>query len=663
MYITGKYIKPSNIISYVPPFTIIQPAGGTISEGTDYTFTVGVIGSPPFTYRWYKNNLPIGYGTDKDLPIFSATVNDDANYYCVISNNRYSIPSDTVKLNVLAAPVITRQPISINTNPSTTIFFDASATGSTPLIYNWYKENTLVFSSENNLFYVFNTQTTDLGNYYCVISNQVGSVTSNTVQLTLNTPLAVVTLPNNITLNPGQTLNTSLSCTGTTPITAQWRKDGVNAKPQTVYNTGLIPLLITNIQEINDGSYDCLLTNVVGTINSGTFLVHVNETLGFTTQPVSGTVNVGDSYTFTANASGSEPISYKWIKTNPYVDLGITGKTLTLNNILTTNEARYACVATNAVGSLTSLIVPLSVINPMGSTIKTSLVGLRDLDVDSNKNVYYISFSGGNSDCYKLTPSNVTTTYASALVNDAGYALQIDSVHIDDFDNIYIGYSDLITKNKSTILGKARSVIRAYAYNCGTNAIFGSPNTMSHYNNSIFFNYNYGYGLTLFEMTSSSTQHCLVSAGVLLNDGAAPYSQRSIAIDLSGNMYYSSPNSHIIMKYNINTKISTDFCGSSGLSGDVDGYQSSARFNKPLGLACDACGNVFVADNLNYKIKKITPDGNVTTVVGTGTKGTTDGAPLLMTLNGPTKIALDNSNAIYIADTNRIRKVVGIGCR
>ena len=276
MYITGTYIQPSNIIAYVPPFTIIQPVGGTIREGTDYTFTVGVIGSPPFTYRWYKNNLPISYGTDKDLPIFDSTVNDDAYYFCRISNNGYTTQSDTVKLNVLTPPVIVTQPTSINTNPSTTVFFNTSATGSAPITYNWYKGITLVSSSVNNLLYIFNTQLTDLGDYYCVMSNLVGSVTSNTVQLSLNTPLAVVTFPNNFNLNSGQTLNTSLSCTGTTPITAQWRKDGVNCKPSTVYNSELIPLLISNIQTINSGSYDCVLTNIVGTITSPSFIVFVN---------------------------------------------------------------------------------------------------------------------------------------------------------------------------------------------------------------------------------------------------------------------------------------------------------------------------------------------------------------------------------------------------
>jgi hypothetical protein len=276
MYIKGTYIQPSNIITYVPPSIIKQPIEATIVSNADYTFSVGVIGSPPFTYRWYKNNLPIGYGTDKDLPIFNATANDDAYYFCRISNNSYTTQSDTVKLNVLTPPVIATQPISITTNPNTTIFFNVSATGSTPIIYNWYKENTLVSSSINNLLYVFNSQLIDATNYYCVITNQVGSVTSNTVQLSLNTPLSVVSVPNNVTLNSGQTLNVSLSCTGTIPITAQWRKDGINCKPSVVINNNSIPLLISNIQSINIGTYDCVLTNVVGTITSPSFIVYVN---------------------------------------------------------------------------------------------------------------------------------------------------------------------------------------------------------------------------------------------------------------------------------------------------------------------------------------------------------------------------------------------------
>lgn len=363
MYITGTYIKPNIIISYVPPFTIIQPVGAIIPKGYDYTFRVEAIGTPPFAYKWYKNGVLLETETQNYLTIINATETDTANYYCVISNNSYSTQSDTVELLVLDKLFIVTQPVSINTNPNTTVFFNTSAIGATPITYDWYKNGELISSSYNNLLYTFNTQTKDIGNYYCVISNLVDSVTTNTVELTLNTPLVVVRFPDDTTINPGQTVNTSLSCTGTTPITAQWRKNGSNFKSSNVYNNGFVPLVISDVEKDDNGVYDCVLTNIVGSITSQSFLLYVGESLGFTTQPISGTVNVEESFTFTADASGSEPIYYQWIKTNPYFNLGVTGKTLTLNNIEVTDQSNYACVVTNAVGSLTSSVVPLSVIS------------------------------------------------------------------------------------------------------------------------------------------------------------------------------------------------------------------------------------------------------------------------------------------------------------
>ena len=111
----------------------------------------------------------------------------------------------------------------------------------------------------------------------------------------------------------------------------------------------------------DEGSYDCVLTNVVGSVTSTAFNIYVNKSMEFVVQPVSGTVNTGDSFTFTVEVKGTEPFYYKWIKDNPYVDLGITGNTLILNNIEVSDEAEYKCVVSNDVGTLTSLGASLSV--------------------------------------------------------------------------------------------------------------------------------------------------------------------------------------------------------------------------------------------------------------------------------------------------------------
>jgi hypothetical protein len=297
------------------------------------------------------------------------------------------------------------------------------------------------------------------------------------------------------------------------------------------------------------------------------------------------------------------------------------------------------------------------IIVPIGSTVKTGITNLYDLAVDSNKNIYYIADTYYS---YKITPTGTLTTYTSPVANSSGYNMKASSIHIDKSNNIFIGYyQDYITKNKIGILGNKRSVISGPSNGCSTSAIISYTDSIYQYNNDIY--YTDAYNKDLFKGTVQlNGTYCSSKIGTLRNPVGS--TTMSIAFDSSGNMYYTIPDKHIIRKYDITTNTSTDFCGSSGISGDVDANQLNSRFNTPTGLVCDSCGNLFVADNLNYKIKKITPNGDVITVVGTGINGTTDGPALSMKLNNPSRIVLDSSNNLYIGDGNRIRKVVGIGC-
>lgn len=89
-----------------------------------------------------------------------------------------------------------------------------------------------------------------------------------------------------------------------------------------------------------------------------------------------------------------------------------------------------------------------------------------------------------------------------------------------------------------------------------------------------------------------------------------------IAVDGAGTAYVASGINHVI--YRINAAGETSLlAGSVGVPGDADGTGSAARFNAPNGVKVDAFGNVYVADQLNNLIRKITPQGSVTTVAGT----------------------------------------------
>jgi uncharacterized protein (TIGR03437 family) len=138
----------------------------------------------------------------------------------------------------------------------------------------------------------------------------------------------------------------------------------------------------------------------------------------------------------------------------------------------------------------------------------------------------------------------------------------------------------------------------------------------------------------------------------------------SIAVDSAGNLYISDSLNFRVRKVNSAGVIST-FAGNGmvGNSGD-GGPATSAALTDPWGVAVDAAGNVFFADWLNNAIRKVTPAGIISTIVGGGTGGLGDGGPATSaTLFAPTGITLDSAGNLYIADysNNRIRKVTGIG--
>jgi sugar lactone lactonase YvrE len=132
-----------------------------------------------------------------------------------------------------------------------------------------------------------------------------------------------------------------------------------------------------------------------------------------------------------------------------------------------------------------------------------------------------------------------------------------------------------------------------------------------------------------------------------------------IARDAAGNLYVSEIGNNTIRKITPSGQVST-LAGSPGQSGSFDGRGATATFNHPSGLVLDAFGNLLVADENNHTIRKVTPNGTVSTFAGSpNSPGATDGNGGAARFCYPTALALGPSGALYVADSYNfaVRKI------
>jgi DNA-binding beta-propeller fold protein YncE len=123
-------------------------------------------------------------------------------------------------------------------------------------------------------------------------------------------------------------------------------------------------------------------------------------------------------------------------------------------------------------------------------------------------------------------------------------------------------------------------------------------------------------------------------------------------------LYVADSGNNEIRAITFDGKVST--LAGSPQHGFIDGAGAAARFNAPTGVACDEAGNVYVADSQNNAVRKVTPNGIVTTVAGNGTSGGVDGVGSAARFSTPGDITYDpGERALFVVDwgSNHIRKI------
>jgi uncharacterized protein YjiK len=212
----------------------------------------------------------------------------------------------------------------------------------------------------------------------------------------------------------------------------------------------------------------------------------------------------------------------------------------------------------------------------------------------------------------------------------------------------------------------------------GTNFTFKSPvtgltpNTTYYMRAYVQNDAGIGYGNVIKFTTSASTADTTVNVTTLAGNGTAGLvngtgsaasfnNPQGVAVDAAGNIYIADSFNHLVRK-TTPAGVTTTFAGA-GTLGFSGGTLTTAQFYSPQGLAFDGSGNLYVADQGNNAIYKVTTTGTVTILAGTGLAGYINGAGAVARFNAPQGVATDAAGNVYVADrgNNMVRKITTAG--
>jgi hypothetical protein len=180
--------------SSTAPSISSQPASKTVVLGQTASFSVTATGTTPLSYQWQKNGAAISGATSSSYTT-PATVSTDngALFAVVVSNSVGKVTSSSATLTVNSAPAITSQPVSKTVIAGQTATFAVTATGGTPLSYQWQKNGTAISGAISASYTTPAETTADNGaQFTAVVSNITGSATSNAATLTVNASTQVL---------------------------------------------------------------------------------------------------------------------------------------------------------------------------------------------------------------------------------------------------------------------------------------------------------------------------------------------------------------------------------------------------------------------------------------------------------------------------------------
>jgi len=276
-------------------------------------------------------------------------------------------------------PEIIKQPESDTSGAGEDVVFTVEVTGLKPFKFSWFKKgtddplDTSTLAAAINSLEIENITFENEGEYYCVIENDSGEIITDTVNLTVVArPVIDSIIPLELTVVEGDNAVFTVFASGGL-LEYQWYEDGEEIEDE----NGPVLSFETDVE--NDGKvYKCEVSNDSGSVQSDEAVLHVvAQAPVFTVHPKDTTVFEGAEVTFSVDATGKDPVTFKWFRTDSETEID-EGKIYTIEGAaMADSGVGFYCEASNSEGSVVSDIAFLTV-----NTALNPVIDSHPLDVE-----------------------------------------------------------------------------------------------------------------------------------------------------------------------------------------------------------------------------------------------------------------------------------------
>ncbi|MBI5474999.1 MAG: VCBS repeat-containing protein, partial [Ignavibacteriae bacterium] len=317
-------------------------------------------------YQWQKDSLLIVGATNASYTTPATTSSDSGGLYkCILANPAGSVTSNAALLHVLPSPPsITQQPSNKNALVGDSIAFVIEAAGTSPLCFQWQCNEISIPGATSRTHAISSASVIDSGSCFrCVVSNNIGTVTSSQALLRVSNGAPLITLqPQNQIVFAGQNARFAVSAIGLHPFNFRWQRD---AAPIVSASDSVLTISATTCAD-SGAVFDCIVSNSLGSAASNVAMLIVNGGIPIVTeQPRGRALAPGQRLRVSVTAVGTQPMTFQWRKNE--IDIGGATSSQYDTPALTTldNGSTYQCRISNGVGTTLSNVANASVVTPL----------------------------------------------------------------------------------------------------------------------------------------------------------------------------------------------------------------------------------------------------------------------------------------------------------